>query len=422
MYRIGILERDENYLWRLVGFLKEHHRESFEINVKDGGFGLDAVDIKAVEYDALFLGDGVENTDIRKDEIPSRTVIGYLTENDDSDERHIGKYQSMEQIYRQMIKLCESGTDAGDDEAEPAKACAEEHEDFRMESVTDNGETYRVCQIKQELVDGLAVRMLSGNRIKGLLEAEYRDGAWRIRVTGKKRLCDYIYENNSVKGKERLLRFFADMIAAALSLEEYMLSADRLLLDPKEMYVDKSGETVLMPYIPTKSEQGKDIRQCLAEIRKLCDTLLAGLSGEAKPQAAVEEGAYGSTEEFDSLKKNAKDSLELRQRTKALGKADAVTYIIRKRTGEKVVINRSLFKMGKDASYVDYCIKDNPAVSRNHADIVQKPDGFYLVDKGSLNHTFINGRKLEPGEYWKLEDGCLMQLADDVFEFRSLTK
>ena len=96
--------------------------------------------------------------------------------------------------------------------------------------------------------------------------------------------------------------------------------------------------------------------------------------------------------------------------------------IIRKRTGEKVVINRSLFKMGKDASYVDYCIKDNPAVSRNHADIVQKPDGFYLVDKGSLNHTFINGRKLEPGEYWKLEDGCLMQLADDVFEFRSLTK
>lgn len=422
MYRIGILERDENYLWRLVGFLKEHHRESFEINVKDGGFGLDAVDIKAVEYDALFLGDGVENTDIRKDEIPSRTVIGYLTENDDSDERHIGKYQSMEQIYRQMIKLCESGTDAGDDEAEPAKACSEEHEDFRMESVTDNGETYRVCQIKQELVDGLAVRMLSGNRIKGLLEAEYRDGAWRIRVTGKKRLYDYIYENNSVKGKEQLLRFFADMIAAALSLEEYMLSADRLLLDPKEMYVDKSGETVLMPYIPTKSEQGKDIRQCLAEIRKLCDTLLAGLSGEAKPQAAVEEGAYGSTEEFDGLKKNAKDSLELRQRTKALGKADAVTYIIRKRTGEKVVINRSLFKMGKDASYVDYCIKDNPAVSRNHADIVQKPDGFYLVDKGSLNHTFINGRKLEPGEYWKLEDGCLMQLADDVFEFRSLTK
>lgn len=422
MYRIGILECDENYLWRLVGFLKEHHRESFEINVKDSGFGLDAVDIKTVEYDALFLGDGVENTSIKKDEIPSRTVIGYLTENDACDERHISKYQSMEQIYRQMIKLCESGADAGDGEAEPAEEDVEEQEDFRMESMTDSGETYRVCQIAEELVDGLAVRMLSGNRIKGLLQAKYRDGEWRIRVTGMKRLCDYICENNTVKDKERLLHFFADMIATALSLEEYMLSADRLLLNPKEMYVDQSGETVLIPYIPTKSDQGKDIRQCLIEIRRLCDMLLAGLSGEAKPQVPAEEDAYGSTEEFDGLKKNAKDSLELRQRTKALGKADAVTYIIRKRTGEKVVINRSLFKMGKDASYVDYCIKDNPAVSRNHADIVQKPDGFYLVDKGSLNHTFINGRKLDPGEYRKLEDGCLMQLADDVFEFRSLTK
>ncbi len=92
---------------------------------------------------------------------------------------------------------------------------------------------------------------------------------------------------------------------------------------------------------------------------------------------------------------------------------------MRKRTGEKILINRNLFKLGKDASYVDYCIKDNPAVSRNHADIVRKPDGFYLVDKGSLNHTFVNGKKLAADEYRKLENGCLMQLADEVFEFRN---
>ncbi|MDE7323278.1 MAG: FHA domain-containing protein [Lachnospiraceae bacterium] len=422
MYRIGILEHDENYLWRLVGFLKEHHRESFEINVKDGGFGLDAVDIKTIEYDALFLGDGFENTVIKRAEIPSRTVVGYLTENDSCDERHIGKYQSMEQIYRQMIKLCESGMDSENDNmTESVEQTVKAYEDFQAEGVTENGEEYRVYHIEERMVDGLAVRMLSGNRIKGILPAKYRDGEWKIRVTGMKRLCDYICENNSAKGKEMLLRFFADMITTALSLEEYMLSADRLLLNPKEIFVGKSGDAILIPYIPLKSEESKDIRQCLVEIRRLCDMLLAGLSGEVKPQAPKED-AYGSTEEFDGLKKNARDSLELKQRTRTSGKADTVTYIIRKRTGEKVVINRSLFKMGKDASYVDYCIKDNPAVSRNHADIVQKPDGFYLVDKGSLNHTFINGRKLEAGEYRKLEDGCLMQLADDVFEFRSLTK
>ena len=112
----------------------------------------------------------------------------------------------------------------------------------------------------------------------------------------------------------------------------------------------------------------------------------------------------------------AKESLELKEGTKNL-KKEKIPYLVRKRTGERIAINRTLFKLGKDASYVDYCIKDNPAVSRNHADILRKTDGYYLVDKGSLNHTFVNGKKLALDEYRKLEDGCLVQLANEVFEF-----
>ena len=66
---------------------------------------------------------------------------------------------------------------------------------------------------------------------------------------------------------------------------------------------------------------------------------------------------------------------------------------------------------------MDYCVEDNPTVSRNHADIVRKSDSYYLIDKGSLNHTFINGKKLEEGNFSKLANGCLMQLSDEVFEF-----
>ena len=67
---------------------------------------------------------------------------------------------------------------------------------------------------------------------------------------------------------------------------------------------------------------------------------------------------------------------------------------------------------------MDYCIRQNPTVSRNHADIVRKPDGYYIVDKGSLNHTFINGKRIEPKVYYKLEDEDLIQIADEIFEFR----
>lgn len=90
---------------------------------------------------------------------------------------------------------------------------------------------------------------------------------------------------------------------------------------------------------------------------------------------------------------------------------------MRKRTGEKIAIDKNIFKLGKDAAYVDYFVDDNPTISRNHADIVRRDDGFYAKDKGSLNHTFVDGKKLEPEKPVKLVSGSLLQLADEVFEF-----
>lgn len=429
MYKIAILDQDKAYLERLVSFLKEHHRESFGIDTVNS---LDDLDMEVVQYKALFFGDSVAVDDAL---FPENITIGYLTEKSETGESYINKYQSMEQIYRRMLKLCEKGKDSSTDgsakAADPAKQAKKEpsaaagDSAWTADTVTADGETYRVYHIKESQVDRLAIRMLTGNRIKGLFQTECQGGSVRIRITGMKSLYEYIQSSNSPQGKEQLLKFFADMLATARSLEEYMLSADRLILDPQEIYVNQAGDRVLIPYIPVKSEQAQNSRQCLEKIRDLCSILIDGITeggagAETVPEvlSSDEEKTYGSTEEFDNLQKNAEDSLKLKENTKVLKKG-VKPYIVRKRTKERIAINRNLFKLGKDASYVDYCISDNPAVSRNHADIVRKADGFYLVDKGSLNHTFVNGKKLADGEYRKLENGCLMQLADEVFEFRS---
>jgi pSer/pThr/pTyr-binding forkhead associated (FHA) protein len=44
-------------------------------------------------------------------------------------------------------------------------------------------------------------------------------------------------------------------------------------------------------------------------------------------------------------------------------------------------------------------------------------DGYYLKDEGSLNHTFLNGTKIEKDKPRKLKSGCLIQLANEVFEW-----
>ena len=427
MYRIAILEKDKAYRKRLILFLQEHHGESFEITVLEN---LDALDMEVMQCSALFFGDDVPVDDAL---FPEEVAVGYLTENDEKDEQHINKYQSMEQIYKRMLRLCED-KNAGESGTDPQE---EQETLYHAETVTEGQETYRVYHIPEEQLDRLAVKMLAGNRIKGLPQTAYHDGRLKVRITGMESLSQYLCRNTSPRDKEKLLAFFADMITTALSLEEYMLSMDRLLLDSREIYVSPQASQVFIPYIPVQCDEVKDTVQCLEEINALCSALLKAAEAShgdgAVPQdtalediesgeAAIEETEtepeedYGTTEEFDRLQKYAKESLELREGTKSLSK-EKIPCLVRKRTGERIVINRTLFKLGKDASYVDYCIKDNPAVSRNHADILRKTDGYYLVDKGSLNHTFVNGKKLAVDEYRKLEDGCLVQLADEVFEF-----
>lgn len=412
MYKIAILDEDRVYLERLLSFLKEHHRESFEISAVAG---LDDLEQEVTQYNALFFSDDVA---VDAALFPADIAVGYLTEKMENDEHYISKYQSMEQIYRRMIKLCEAGYNGGNAKGEPV---SQENQtavcgDLRAETMTADGETYRIYYIEEERIDRLATRMLAGNRIKGLFQEEYLDGSVRICITGMKSLYEFIQKNNTPRGKERLLKFFGGMIATACSLEEYMLSADRLMMDPREIYVNQAEDRVLIPYIPVRSDEPQDSRQCLEQIRDLCNILIEGLAKDGSPVPEEAEQS-GGTGELDASQKSAKDSLIQKETSKA-GRKGAVPCLVRKRTGEKIAIHRSLFKLGKDASCVDYCIGDNPAVSRNHADIVKKQDGYYIVDKGSLNRTFVNGKKLADEEYRKLEDGCLIQLADEVFEFR----
>lgn len=540
MYKIGITERDEAYLNRLVSFLKEHHSDTFDIHVinkadaEGDKLNLDSLDLEAVQYDAIFIGDNIE----LEGELPAEIVSGFITEKEESSEQYINKYQSLEKIYKHMFEICEEGR--------RQKELTEEEKKLmggyclNPETVEQDGETYRIYHIEESMVDMLAIKMLTANHILGLGQIRYNSGELRLRITNMKTLYEMVQRDNTPEGKQELLKIFGNMVSTALSLEEYMLSADRLILNPKEIFLDESEGEAIIPYIPIKDNERKDIEQCLGELKGLCDILLEGLhtgnsiniensektdastqendmssengmssesdmsleilqigetdfkekedvfqkkaiaqyisradmaaaltlsdkdiiadyrSAEKSSEAQtirkedikesedpdrnihekeiqekcnferfeqgppkkeiIHEEEYGSTEAFENLQSNAKESLKLKNGTTMLG-TKRMPFIIRKRTGEKVRIDRNIFKLGKDDTYVDYCIKDNPTISRNHADIVRKADGFYLVDKGSLNHTFVDGEKLRANEYRKLNNGCLMQLADEVFEF-----
>ena len=92
--------------------------------------------------------------------------------------------------------------------------------------------------------------------------------------------------------------------------------------------------------------------------------------------------------------------------------------LTRIKTGEKVVINKTEFYIGKDPTKVDYCIFNNSAISRVHIRIVCKNGEFFVVDNNSTNHVYVNGRRIEPDVEVRLEHDSRVRLGDEDFEFR----
>ena len=125
---------------------------------------------------------------------------------------------------------------------------------------------------------------------------------------------------------------------------------------------------------------------------------------------APAEGSEGTT----VLSSNASDP----NATTVLSGNQSIARLVRLSNNETINITKPYFKIGKDASRVDYCIKGNPAVSRFHASIVAKNGQFFIVDNSTTNHTYVNDSMLPANVETQISNGAKIRLADEKFEFK----
>lgn len=93
-------------------------------------------------------------------------------------------------------------------------------------------------------------------------------------------------------------------------------------------------------------------------------------------------------------------------------------YLVRIKNNERIEINKPVFRIGKEKSYVDYFISDNTAVSRSHANIICKENQYFVVDTNSTNHTYVNGGMIQSNVETNLSHGTKLRFANEEFEFR----
>src|ERR1700752_1639811 len=79
-------------------------------------------------------------------------------------------------------------------------------------------------------------------------------------------------------------------------------------------------------------------------------------------------------------------------------------------------LDRDLIRIGRDSA--SDLVIDDQRVSRAHARIVRRPDGFYVEDLESHHLTYPDEWPLPPGTPAPLRDGSGIPICDHPFGFR----
>ncbi len=94
-----------------------------------------------------------------------------------------------------------------------------------------------------------------------------------------------------------------------------------------------------------------------------------------------------------------------------------VPCLIRIANNERVRINKSEFKVGKDKAVVDYYVAHNNAVSGYHCTIITRREHYYIEDHHSTNGTYVNGLLVHGGQEVEIFHKDAIMLGNEVLEF-----
>ncbi len=101
------------------------------------------------------------------------------------------------------------------------------------------------------------------------------------------------------------------------------------------------------------------------------------------------------------------------------GMAAQYPTLYRVLTEERIVVDKLVYRLGKEQSCVDYFVTNNIAVSRSHADIITRGNKYYVKDLNSKNHTYINGQELPVHCEVEIHDGDNLRLGNEEFVFNT---
>jgi hypothetical protein len=94
-----------------------------------------------------------------------------------------------------------------------------------------------------------------------------------------------------------------------------------------------------------------------------------------------------------------------------------VVKLVRRTTGEVIDLVGESIRVGRKEGFVDYVVRDNKLISGIHAEFTNIGTGWALTDLNSTNHVRINEVQLDPSLAYELNNGDVIRLANENFDF-----
>ena len=94
-------------------------------------------------------------------------------------------------------------------------------------------------------------------------------------------------------------------------------------------------------------------------------------------------------------------------------------YIIKNENGnniDKIFIDDKQFSVGREKNSVDYVLEDR-SISKKHATFKTLGEEYFIIDNSSSNGTYLNGKRLQAEQEYKIKNGDIVSFAKQEFQF-----
>lgn len=228
--------------------------------------------------------------------------------------------------------------------------------------------------------------------------------------------------------KGEFLAILSNILSQLLYFEDRKMPIKKVLLSTKYMYIELSNLHVQLIYMPVDKDFADSnvcefIQKFISKIRfadmqcvNCVDQILHYLDSRMMFSLREFFTFIIELQKEDILKDDLEEDNGETSVLQQMNYKNITPYLVRTRTNALIPIEKSEFLVGK-SSECDYQIPDNRKISRRHCVLHISNGECYIRDEDSTNHTYVNGKMIQPGYDIMLKNDDYIRLADEEFKY-----